>query len=129
MSEGGGLRGLVFKGLAWKALSQIVGQGGRLVVAVVLARLLTPRDFGLAGMVLVFSSLVLVFSDLALGAALVQRKELTEKARATAFWTSVSAGVVFTLVGLAVAGPIASFYGEPDVKPLVMVLSTTYLIA
>jgi O-antigen/teichoic acid export membrane protein len=129
MAEDSGLRGLVFRGLAWKAASQIVGQGGRLVVAVVLARLLTPRDFGLAGMVLVFSSLVLVFSDLALGAALVQRKELTEKARATAFWTSVSAGVVFTLVGLAVAGPIASFYGEPDVKPLVMVLSTTFLIS
>jgi O-antigen/teichoic acid export membrane protein len=123
------LRGQVFRGLAWKALSQIVGQGGRLVVAILLARLLAPRDFGLAGMVLVFSSLVLVFSDLALGAALVQRKELTERGRATAFWTSVGAGVLFTLIGLAAADPLARFYGEPDVRWLLMVLSSTFLIS
>jgi O-antigen/teichoic acid export membrane protein len=125
----GGLRGQVFSGLAWKVLSQVVGQGGRLVVAVLLARLLAPRDFGLAGMCLVFSSLVLVFSDLALGAALVQREKLGDHDRATAFWTSVAAGVVFTLVGLAAAGPLAAFYDEPDVKPLLMVLSSTFLIS
>lgn len=125
----GGLRGQVFSGLAWKVLSQVVGQGGRLVVAVLLARLLAPRDFGLAGMCLVFSSLVLVFSDLALGAALVQRDKLSDHDRATAFWTSVGAGVVFTLVGLATAGPLAAFYDEPDVKPLLMVLSSTFLIS
>jgi O-antigen/teichoic acid export membrane protein len=129
MESSGSLRGQVFRGLAWKALSQVVGQGGRLAVAIVLARLLSPRDFGLAGMVLVFSSLVLVFSDMALGAALVQRKELGEHDRATAFWTSVAAGVVFTLIGIAVADPIAHFYGEPDVRPLLMVLSSTFLIS
>ncbi|MCW3001747.1 MAG: flippase family protein [Conexibacter sp.] len=129
MEESGSLRGQVFRGLAWKALSQIVGQGGRLAVAVVLARLLSPRDFGLAGMVLVFSSLVLVFSDMALGAALVQRKALSENDRATAFWTSVAAGVLFTLIGVAVAGPVAHFYGEPDVRLLLVVLSSTFLIS
>jgi O-antigen/teichoic acid export membrane protein len=125
----GGLRAQVFSGLAWKVLSQVVGQGGRLIVAVLLARLLAPRDFGLAGMVLVFSSLVLVFSDLALGAALVQREKLTDHDRATAFWTSIGAGVLFTLIGLAAAGPLASFYHEPDVKPLLLVLSSTFLIS
>ncbi|HMJ33985.1 MAG TPA: MOP flippase family protein [Baekduia sp.] len=129
MSGSTSLRGQVFRGLAWKVLSQIVGQGSRLVVAVVLARMLAPRDFGLAAMVLVFSSLVMVFSDLALGAALVQRKKLTEQDRATAFWTSVCAGVTFTLLGMAVAAPLASFYGESTVRGLVMALSTTFLIA
>jgi O-antigen/teichoic acid export membrane protein len=125
----GGLRGQVFNGLAWKVLSQVVGQGGRLVVAILLARLLAPRDFGLASMCLVFSSLVLVFSDLALGAALVQREKLSDQDRATAFWTSVAAGVLFTLIGLVAAMPLAAFYHEPDVKPLLMVLSSTFLIS
>lgn len=125
----GGLRGQVFSGLAWKVLSQVVGQGGRLVVAILLARLLAPRDFGLASMCLVFSSLVLVFSDLALGAALVQREKLGDNDRPTAFWTSVAAGVVFTLIGLVAAVPLAAFYHEPDVKPLLMVLSSTFLIS
>jgi O-antigen/teichoic acid export membrane protein len=123
------IRGPVMRGLAWKATSQIVGQGARLLVAVLLARLLTPREFGLAGMVLVFSSLVLVFSDLALGAALVQRKELSEEQRCTAFWTSVAAGALFTAVGILLSGPIASFYREDDVQPLLMALSSVFLIA
>jgi O-antigen/teichoic acid export membrane protein len=125
----GGIRRLVVGGLVWKAVSQIVGQFGRLIVAVLLARLLVPRDFGLANMVLVFSSLVLVFSDLALGAALVQRKVVTEADRATAFWTSIAAGTLFMVLLMAAAGPIAAFYGEDKVRPLLLVLSSTFLIS
>jgi len=122
------LRGLVLNGLAWKVTSQLFGQGGRLAVAVVLARLLDPREFGLAGMVLVFSSLVLVFSDLALGAALIQRTTLTEEERTTAFWTSVAAGTLFTAIGVASSGLVAGFYREPEVQPLLIVMSSTFLI-
>jgi O-antigen/teichoic acid export membrane protein len=130
IAEGGGtIRRLVLGGLVWKATSQIVGQFGRLIVAVLLARLLAPRDFGLANMVLVFSSLVLVFSDLALGAAIVQRKVLTEADRATAFWTSMAAGTLFTVLLIGLAGPIAAFYGEDEVRPLLMVLAGTFLIS
>jgi O-antigen/teichoic acid export membrane protein len=127
--HGGPIRRLVLGGLVWKATSQIVGQFGRMIVAVLLARLLAPRDFGLANMVLVFSSLVLVFSDLALGAAIVQRKALSETDRATAFWTSIGAGTLFMLLLMAASGPIASFYGEDEVRPLLLVLSTTFLIS
>ncbi len=68
------LRQRVMRGLAWKVISQIWRQLSRVIVVVILARLLSPDDYGLAAMVLVFSSLVLIFSDLALGAALVQRE-------------------------------------------------------
>jgi O-antigen/teichoic acid export membrane protein len=124
-----GIRGLVMRGFAWKASSQLVAQGSRIVVAVVLARMLSPHDFGVAAMVLVVSSLVLVFGDLALGAAIVQRKELSEAQCSTAFWCSIAAGAGFTLAGIAVAGPVASFYGEAEVKPLLTVLSFSFLIA
>lgn len=100
----------------------------RLGVTVVLARLLSPHDFGLAAMVLVFSSVIFVFSDLALGTALVQRPTLTEADRSTVFWTSVVVGIVLTLLGVAASGPIADFYGEPEVQPLLAVLSLTFLI-
>ena len=84
-SPGGGrpLQASIMHGLAWKVTSQIVLQLSRVAVGVALARLLSPHDYGLAGMVLVFASLVLVFSDLAFGAALVQRKVLTEADRST----------------------------------------------
>ena len=123
-----GLRGRVLRGIGWKLATQIVGQGSRLVVAIVLARLLAPHDYGLAGMVLVLSSLVLVFSDLALGAALVQKETLTEEDRSTVFWTSVGFGAFFSIAGAALSGPVAWFYGEPAVKPLVAAFSLSFLV-
>lgn len=122
------MRGYVLRGLAWKAASQIVFQASRIAVAVVLARLLTPHDYGLAAMVMVVGLFALVFSDLALGAALVQRARLSEDDRSTVFWVSLGAGAFFTVAGAALSGPLASFYGEPDVRPLFAALSLSFLL-
>jgi O-antigen/teichoic acid export membrane protein len=124
----GQFRGAVMRGLAWKAGTQFVAQITRLVVAVVVARLLSPHDYGVAGMVLVFSSLLLVFSDLSLGAALVQREKISQADKSTVFWTSVGAGLLFTLVGIAVSGAVAGFFHEPQVKPLFIALSCGFFI-
>jgi O-antigen/teichoic acid export membrane protein len=124
-----GLQSSILNGLAWKVTSQVVLQLSRIVVGIALARLLSPHDYGVAGMVLVFASLVLVFSDLAFGAALVQRKVLTEADRSTVFWTSVAAGLGFTLIGVALSWPIADFFGEPEVQPLFAALSLSFVVA
>ena len=122
------MKSQVLRGVAWKGLSAIVLQLSRMTTAVILARLLSPRDYGLAGMVLVFSSLVLIFSDMALGAALVQRRRLTEADRSTVYWTSAAMGAVFTVGGVALSGPIADFYGEPSVQPLLAAFSLTFVV-
>ncbi len=124
----GGMRGLVLKGAAWAGGSQVVMQIVRMGVAIALARILAPEDYGLAALAIVFSGLVLVFSDLALGAAVVQRKNLSEDDRSTAFWMAIGAGIVFTVLGVLGSGAIAHFYGEPEVAPLCMVLSLTFLV-
>ena len=72
------LESRIRSGVAWKAASQITLQVSRMVVALVLARLLAPEDWGLAAMVFVFSGFVVVFTDNALGTALIQRRELHE---------------------------------------------------
>jgi O-antigen/teichoic acid export membrane protein len=117
------------RGLAWVAASQAGLQVTRAIVAVAVARMLTPEEYGLAALALVFASLVMVFSDLALGAALVQRKNLSAVDRDTAFWVTALSGVVFTILGVALAGPIAGLYGEPAAAPLLAVLSGTFLVA
>src|SRR3954471_20222859 len=121
-------RSQALRGLAWKSVSVVVLQVSRSVTAIILARLLTPVDYGLAGMVLVVSTLVYVFADLGMGAALVQRKELTEHDRSTVFWFSVASGAVFTLIGVAVSGLVADFYGEPQVAGLFAAFSLCFLI-
>src|SRR5262245_4035475 len=117
------LRARVLKGVAWVGASQVGAQLTRAVVAIVIARLLTPDEYGLAALALVFASLVMVFSDLALGAALIQRKDLSAVDRDTAFWTTLVAGILFTCLGAALSGPIASLYGQPEAQPLLLVLS------
>jgi O-antigen/teichoic acid export membrane protein len=122
------VRARTVQSVAWRAASQIALQLSRVVTAVVLARLLTPAEYGVAGMVLVFSSFVLPFTDLGLGAALVQRPTLTPQGLSTVFWISLGAGALFTVVGVALATPISDFYSQPEVKPLFAALSLAFLV-
>jgi O-antigen/teichoic acid export membrane protein len=123
------LRHRVMRGLLWVGASQAGGQLTRALVAIFIARLLTPDEYGLAALALVFATLVMVFSDLALGAALIQRKTLSEVDRDTAFWTTLIAGVLFAAAGVALSGPIASLYGQPDAQPLLLVLSLSFVVS
>jgi O-antigen/teichoic acid export membrane protein len=122
------LRRRATSGLGWVGASQIAMQVIRTVGAIIVARLLAPEEYGLAMLALVFSSLVLVFSDLALGSALVQRTTITEDDRSTAFWITVGSGVLFMGVGFASSGLFAELYGEPEVQPLLATLSLSFLL-
>lgn len=123
------LRSRVTRGLAWKATSSGTLQLMRFAVGIVLAHLLSPHDYGVAGMVVVFSSLILIFSDLAFGSAVIQRQALTEDDRSTVFWTTAAVGLALTLVGIGLSGPVADFYGEPAVRPLFAAMSVSFVIA
>jgi O-antigen/teichoic acid export membrane protein len=118
----------VVGGVMWKTTSAVVLQVSRLVTAIILARLLSPHAFGVAGMVLVSSGLVLIFADLAFGAALVQRRVLTEEDKSTVFWLNAVGGLVFMIGGILLSGPVARFFGEPAVQPLFAVYSTTFFV-
>jgi O-antigen/teichoic acid export membrane protein len=122
------LRSLVLSGFAWSVTTSVVVQISRVVFAVLLARFLTPREYGIAAMALVFSALVMAFADLSLGVGLVQRAQITEEDRSTVFWTSAAVGVLLTIGGVAGSGPLASFFGEPDVQPLFAVLSVSFVV-
>jgi O-antigen/teichoic acid export membrane protein len=124
------LRQKVVGGLGWKLLSQIIAQGSRTIVGILLAHLLTPQEFGLAAMALVFTSLAYIFTDLSLGSALIQRPNLTEADRSTVFWTTLATGAVMTLVGVALAPLAGAFFSMPSVTPLFAVASlSTFLSA
>ena len=122
-----GLRAQVLSGVIWKIVSQTFRQGSRLIVALILARLLTPEQFGVSAEVLVVSSLVIVFADLAFGAALIQRPNISELDKNTAFWACTAFGVFFTAVGFFCAGPLADFYDQPKVEPLFRAMSFIFL--
>ncbi|MDA0168670.1 MOP flippase family protein [Solirubrobacter taibaiensis] len=128
MTSTSDMGGRIARGFGWVGAAQIVLQLTRTVGAIIVARLLAPEQYGLAMLALVFASLVLVFSDLAFGAALVQRKEISEDDRSTAFWVTVGSGTLFTVLGVALSGAIAALYGEPEVAGLLALLSASFII-
>ncbi|MFN2472198.1 MAG: lipopolysaccharide biosynthesis protein [Gaiellaceae bacterium] len=123
------MRSRVLRGFAWKAGSHVVLLVARVASTVVLARHLTPHDYGVVGMALVFVTPGLVLADVALGTALVQRRFLREVDALTVFWTSIVAGLILSLAGIALSEPVSRFYGEPEVRPLLAALSATFALA
>ena len=113
-----GLRNEVTGGVRWKLADRRPRRRRPLAASIVLAHLLTPNEFGLAGMALVFTGIGVAFGDLALSAALIQRHELREEDRSTAFWTNAAAGTFLMLVGIAISPLVADFFGQPSVAPL-----------
>jgi len=124
----GALTGLVVSGVRWKLLSRLVSEATRAVVVVVLARLVTPEEYGLAGMAFVVTSFGLMLTDPALGAALIQRPAIDERDRSTVFWAAAGIGVVLTVVGVALSPLVADFFGEPQVRELFAVSSLCFFV-
>jgi O-antigen/teichoic acid export membrane protein len=124
-----GIGGRVATGLRWKIVSQVLQQGSRTAVAIVVAHLLAPSAFGLAAMALVFSGIATLFSDLALGAALIQRRTITEADRSTVFWTQMAMGALLTTAGIVFAPAAADFFDTPKVAPLFAATATIGVIS
>jgi O-antigen/teichoic acid export membrane protein len=99
-----------------------------LTAAAVLARLLTPREFGLVGMVLAITGLVGLFKELGLSTATVQRDIVTQQQVSNLFWINVSVSGFLTVISFCLAPLIASFYHDPRVTGIMMVLSLTFLL-
>lgn len=114
--------------IGWTASANIVKQVFLFVIFVVLARLLMPEDFGLVGMILVFTGFVGIFGELGFGAALIQKKEIEEGHLSSVFWLNIAAGIILAAIVLSVAPLIAKFYKEPRLKLLTMLISINFLI-
>jgi O-antigen/teichoic acid export membrane protein len=107
----------------WRLGSSLAGAVSQLIIGVLLARLLTPSDFGVAAIAYVVLGLAQLLGDLGLGSAVVRRAGLTERHVRAAFACSVLAGVAFA-AALAVAAPLAAAaVREAEVAPVLRLLS------
>jgi O-antigen/teichoic acid export membrane protein len=98
------------------------------VSTVVLARLLTPADFGLVAMVTAITSFGQAFADLGLSEATIQQPVINHSQVSALFWINVSIGVGLTLLTAALAPVLAWFYHEPRLVHITLVVSLTFLI-
>lgn len=114
-------------GLYWKFVEQLATYGMQFVVGIVMARLLSPEDFGISVLPTIFISLAQVFIDGSFGTALVRKPEVTDKDLSTAFYYSIGVGL-FAYICLFFAAPyIANFYNVPILSPLVRTTALTFI--
>src|ERR1700756_766439 len=98
----------------------------RLGSLMILARLLTPKDFGLVGMVTAFTGVLTLFRDFGLSSATVQRVEVTEEQISTLFWINSLVGAILCFLLAAVSPLVASFYREPRLVWVTIVLAVGF---
>jgi PST family polysaccharide transporter len=109
-------------------VSQAISIAIQLTSTVILARLLSPDDYGIIAMVMAITAFAGVFRDLGLSSAAVQKKDLTRAQQSNLFWLNVAMGAVLTAI-VAVASPlVAWFYGQPELTLVTVALSFTFLI-
>ena len=99
------------------------------VSTVVLARLLTPVDFGLVAMVTAITAIAAGFADLGLTEATIQRKEISHDQVSMLFWINTGMGLLLTLITALLAPVLAWFYKEPRLFSITLVVSLSFLIS
>lgn len=115
--------------LKWSALMEVVSRTAQPIVFVVLARLLTPNDFGVVATAMIAISFSQMFWDAGLSKALIQTREAPEDAAHVVFWTNVVLGLLIYLLLFTAAPAIALFFNSPASGPVLRVLGIQIVIA
>jgi PST family polysaccharide transporter len=123
------IKGRSVRGGAVTMASQVVKFGLNLGANVILARLLTPGDYGIAGMVTTITLFVGFFKDLGLSTATVQKEEITHEQVSTLFWVNLLLGTVTALVVVVIAPIAAWFYKEPRLIWITIVTSIGFIFS
>src|SRR5271166_382482 len=92
-----------------------------------LARLLSPKDFGLVGMVAAFTGVLSFLRDFGLSSAAVQRATISEEQFSTLFWINILLGALLGVIAVALAPAIAAFYGDARLCGITAVLALGFL--
>ncbi|MFE7845372.1 lipopolysaccharide biosynthesis protein [Microbacterium sp. NPDC057407] len=116
------------RGVFFTLAAQIAKLVLQLLSVVILARLLTPHDYGLLAIVLVVVGVGEIFRDFGLTTASIQAPVLTTGQRDNLFWINSAIGVVLTGVMFALAWPIEAVVGEPEIVGMVQWLSLLFLL-
>lgn len=128
MSNESSLKQKTIKSIFWSIGDQIANQGIQFILQIILARLLLPEHFGIIGMILVFILISNIIIDSGFTQALVREQEVNQADYSTVFYFNLL--VAFILYGalFSIAPLISTFYNEPQLVPILRVLSLSLII-
>ncbi|MFP5504342.1 MAG: MOP flippase family protein [Candidatus Sericytochromatia bacterium] len=113
-------------GIRWTALSQFAAQGAQYGSFILLARLLSPEDFGTVAAATLIVGLAALLNELGLGAALIQRAELRPGHLNACFIANLATGLALWAILALASGPIATFFDNAAVAPILLWLGAGF---
>lgn len=118
----------LLSGIIWNAIEKVLVKGSAFAIGIVLARLLSPSDFGLIGMLSVFIAISTIFIESGFAKALIQNQHCEEDDYSTAFWTNVIISVVIYIILFFSSPFIAVFYDEPQLISITRVFAINFIL-
>lgn len=122
------LKNKVASGVFWKLAERLLSQATSFVISIVLARILSPDDYGLIAMVTAFTAIANVFVTSGFSTALIQKSNATSIDYASIFWCTMGMSLIVYILLFCSAPLIASFYGEPSLTLIVRIYSLVLFI-
>ncbi len=117
-----------YKAVKWNGISSLLNQIVTILLGIILMRLLPPKDFGLLGMVTVFTGFLNVLKDGGLGASLIYKKRLHKLDLSTVFWFNLFMGIFLFSLVYGMSGPMANYYEEDRLVLIVKVYALLFII-
>lgn len=122
------IKNKTISGLKWSFTDNMVHQVVHFVIGLVLARLLSPTEYGIIGMAMVFMAVSETFIDSGLSQALIRKQDCSEADYNTMFYTNIALGVATFSIVFFAAGAISRFYNNPDLYLLTRVMAINLII-
>ena len=109
------------KGLFWSSVERFSNQGVQFVFSIILARLLSPSDYGIIAMVTIFFAVAQSFVDSGFSNALIRKTDRVEEDLSTCFYFNIGVGIIAYIVLFLIAPLVASFYNQPILSPIIRI--------
>lgn len=122
------LKSTATKGILWSAVERFSVQGVQFVIMIIMARLLTPEDYGLIGMLAVFLAVSQSLIDSGFSQALIRKQNRTEIDNSTVFYFNIIVSVVLYLILFISAPFVSDFYDTPQLTPIMRVVCLSVII-
>lgn len=128
MGMAGSLKNKTVRGIGWSFVDNISNQGITFLIGIVLARLLSPEEYGLIGIVTIFISVCNSIVDSGFSNALIRKNNVNDHDYNTIFFTNIAFSVVLFVIIFLLADAIAIFFNQPLLLPLIRAMSIIIII-
>ncbi len=115
-------------GIKWNLLTNGVNESIAFIVGIILARLLSPQEFGIIGMVVVLTGFFSLFTDFGFTSAIIQDQKSTERHWSSVFWLNLLFSLLIVLLFVFLAPMVARFYDEPVLQKITVVIAFSFIL-